>query len=82
MMKKEIVEKDLEKLESLIFFLYEEILFDLEKQFVSLDEEYEIIILEIFKIGEEWYRDIDIVINKRKNEIIEIKVKYSNILQK
>lgn len=35
----------------------------------------------IIKNGKEWYRSIDIVINKMKKEIIEMKKKYKEVLE-
>lgn len=35
----------------------------------------------ILKNGKEWYRSIDIVINKMKKEVIEMKKKYKEVLE-
>nr|XP_034315554.1 uncharacterized protein LOC117685341 [Crassostrea gigas] len=80
--KKEVIEKDTEKLQNLITPRYEEIALDLEEQLASLDGGYEKLTTEVSKQGEEWHRDIDIVINKIKAEIDEIKIKHRDILQK
>lgn len=80
--KKEIVEKDFKKLEFLISPSYEETVLDLEKQLASLDNGYENLTLEVSKQGEKWHGEIDVVINKMKNEITEIKMKHNDILQK
>lgn len=80
--KKQTIEKDFERLENLISPSYEEIVQDLEKQLASLDGGYEKLTSEISKHGEDLHREIDFVINKTKTEIIEIKVKHNNILQK
>uniref|UniRef100_K1QFB4 Tripartite motif-containing protein 3 n=1 Tax=Magallana gigas TaxID=29159 RepID=K1QFB4_MAGGI len=48
----------------------------------SLDGGYEKLTTEISKQGEQWHREIDIVIDKMKTEINEIKVKHRVILQK
>nr|XP_034315582.1 uncharacterized protein LOC117685354 [Crassostrea gigas] len=80
--KKEVIQKDIEKLQNLITPKYEEIALDLEKQLASLDGGYEKLTTEISKQGEQWHREIDIVINKMKTESNEIKVKHKDILQK
>uniref|UniRef100_K1Q002 Tripartite motif-containing protein 2 n=1 Tax=Magallana gigas TaxID=29159 RepID=K1Q002_MAGGI len=79
---KEAIEKDAVELENSIFPTYEEIALDLENQLASLDGGYEKLITEISKQGEQWHREIDIIINKMKTEISEIKVKHRDILQK
>nr|XP_034306629.1 uncharacterized protein LOC117682672 [Crassostrea gigas] len=80
--KTEVIEKDTEKLQNLITPKYEEIALDLEKRLASIDGGYEKLTTEISKHGEEWHRKIDIVINKMKTELSEIKVKHKEILQK
>nr|XP_019919995.2 uncharacterized protein LOC105321134 [Crassostrea gigas] len=80
--KKEAIDKDAVELENSVFPTYEEIALDLENQLASLDGGYEKLITEISKQGEQWQREIDIVVNKMKTEISEIKVKHKDILQK
>nr|XP_019924600.2 uncharacterized protein LOC105332552 [Crassostrea gigas] len=79
--KKEVIDNDTEKLHNLITPKYEEIALDLEKQLASLDGEYEKLTTEISKQGEQWHREIDIVINKMKTKIGETKEKHRDILQ-
>ncbi|XP_052677841.1 uncharacterized protein LOC128158901 [Crassostrea angulata] len=79
--KKEVIENDTEKLHNLITPKYEEIAFDLEKQLANLEGGYEKLTTEISKQGEKWHREIDIVINKLKTKIGEIKEKHRAILQ-
>ncbi|XP_065937884.1 B-box type zinc finger protein ncl-1-like [Magallana gigas] len=80
--KKEVIEKDAEKLQNLISPKYEETALELDNQIANLDEEYKKLITVISKQGEEWHREMDIVINKMKTEIGEIKEKHRDILQK
>ncbi|XP_052676187.1 uncharacterized protein LOC128157654 [Crassostrea angulata] len=80
--KKNNIEKDTEELENLISPKYEEIALDLENQLANLDGGYEKLTTTMFKQGEQWHREIDLVINKMKTEINEIKVKHKDILQK
>ncbi|XP_065938184.1 tripartite motif-containing protein 2-like [Magallana gigas] len=80
--KKENIEKDTEELVNLISPSYEEIARDLENQLVNLDGGYEKLTTTMSKQGEQWHKEIDIVINKMKTEISEIKVKHRDILQK
>ncbi|XP_052679587.1 uncharacterized protein LOC128160325 [Crassostrea angulata] len=80
--KKDDIKKDAKELENLIFPTYEEIERDLENQLANLDGGYEKITTTMSKQGEQWHREIDIVINKMKTEIGEIKVKHKDILQK
>nr|XP_034305027.1 uncharacterized protein LOC109620411 [Crassostrea gigas] len=80
--KKEVIKKDTKDLENHIAPTYEEIALDLENQLACLDGGYEKLTSEMSKQGEQWHREIDIVINKMKTEISEIKEKHRDILQK
>lgn len=55
---------------------------DLEKQIANLDKGYEKLTAEIFKHGEEWHKEIDVIITNMKTEIYKIKIKHKDILQK
>eukprot|EP00105_Crassostrea_gigas_P042296 XP_019926444.1 PREDICTED: uncharacterized protein LOC109619818 [Crassostrea gigas] len=80
--KKDNIKKDAEELQNIISPTYEEMAQDLENQIVNLDEGYEKLTVEISKQGEEWHREIDVVITKMKKKISEIKVKHKDILHK
>eukprot|EP00105_Crassostrea_gigas_P040880 XP_019925028.1 PREDICTED: uncharacterized protein LOC109619437 [Crassostrea gigas] len=80
--KKDDIKKDTKELENHIFPTYEEIERDLENQLANLDGGYEKITTTMSKQGEQWHREIDIILNKMKTEIGEIKVKHKDILQK
>ncbi|XP_034305169.1 B-box type zinc finger protein ncl-1-like [Magallana gigas] len=80
--KKDIIEKDTKEYENLISPKYEKIVLDLENQLANLDVGYEKLTTTMSKQGEQWHREIDIVINKMKTEISEIKEKHRDILQK
>nr|XP_034306451.1 uncharacterized protein LOC117682593 isoform X1 [Crassostrea gigas]XP_034306452.1 uncharacterized protein LOC117682593 isoform X1 [Crassostrea gigas] len=80
--KKDDIKKDTKELENHISPTYEEIAFDLENQLASIDGGYEKLEITMSKQGEQWHREIDIVINKMKTEISEIKVKHKELLQK
>ncbi|XP_052677307.1 uncharacterized protein LOC128158481 [Crassostrea angulata] len=80
--KKDIIEKDTKEYENSISPKYEKIVLDLENQLVNLDGGYEKLTTKMSKQGEQWHKEIDIVINKMKTEISEIKVKHRDILQK
>uniref|UniRef100_A0A8W8LUC8 Tripartite motif-containing protein 3 n=1 Tax=Magallana gigas TaxID=29159 RepID=A0A8W8LUC8_MAGGI len=80
--KKDIIEKDTKEFENSISPKYEKIVLDLENQLVNLDGGYEKLTTTISKQGEQWHKEIDIVINKMKTEISEIKDKHRDILQK
>eukprot|EP00105_Crassostrea_gigas_P007125 XP_011421272.1 PREDICTED: uncharacterized protein LOC105323897 [Crassostrea gigas] len=80
--KKNAIADEANKLENLISPTYEEIALDLENQLANLDGGYEKLTTTMSKQGEQWHREIDIVVNKMKTEISEIKVKHRDILQK
>lgn len=79
--KKGVIRKNKNQLENKISPKYEEIVLDLENQLANFDGEYEKITTDISKIGELWHKEIDIIINKMKTEICDIKVKRRKILQ-
>ncbi|XP_034305168.2 tripartite motif-containing protein 2-like [Magallana gigas] len=80
--KKDIIEKDTKEYENSISPKYEKIVLDLENQLANLDGGYEKLTSTMSKQGEQWHKEIDIVINKMKTEISEIKDKHRDILQK
>eukprot|EP00105_Crassostrea_gigas_P020063 XP_011438747.1 PREDICTED: uncharacterized protein LOC105336219 [Crassostrea gigas] len=80
--KKDDIKKDTKELENHISPTYEEIAFDLENQLASIDGGYEKLEITMSKQGEQWHREIDIIVNKMKTEISEIKVKHKELLQK
>ncbi|XP_065929365.1 E3 ubiquitin-protein ligase TRIM71-like [Magallana gigas] len=80
--KKNAIADEANKLENVISPTYEEIALDLENQLADLDGGYEKLTTTMSKQGEQWHREIDIVVNKMKTEISEIKVKHRDILQK
>ncbi|XP_065939557.1 uncharacterized protein [Magallana gigas] len=82
MIKKDIIKKDAKEYETLITPKYKEIVLDLENQIANLDGGYEKLTLELFKQGEQWHREIDVVINRMKTEINDIKVRHGDILNK
>ncbi|XP_052679629.1 uncharacterized protein LOC128160358 [Crassostrea angulata] len=80
--QKETIEKDTEELVNTLSPTYEEIARDLENQLANLDGGYEKLTSAMSKQGEQWHREIDIIINKMKTEISEIKVKHRDVLKK
>nr|XP_034305024.1 uncharacterized protein LOC117682139 [Crassostrea gigas] len=80
--KKYNIKKDTKELENHISPLYEEMALDLETQLANLDGGYEKLTTTMCKQGEQWHREIDVVINKMKTQINDIKVKHRDILKK
>ncbi|XP_052679630.1 uncharacterized protein LOC128160359 [Crassostrea angulata] len=76
------IKKDTKELENHISPKYEEIERDLENQLANLDGGYEKLITTMSKQGEQWHREINVVINKMKTEISEIKERHRELLQK
>ncbi|XP_065937992.1 B-box type zinc finger protein ncl-1-like [Magallana gigas] len=79
--QKENIEKDTDELINLISPTYEEIASDLENQLTNLDGGYEKLSTTMSKQGEQWHKEIDIVIDKMKTEVNNIKVKQKDILK-
>ncbi|XP_065938047.1 E3 ubiquitin-protein ligase TRIM71-like [Magallana gigas] len=80
--KKEVIKKETKDLKNHIAPKYEKIARDLKNQLANLDGGYEKLTSAMSKQGEQWHREIDIVIKKMKTEISEIKVKHRDVLQK
>nr|XP_034306434.1 uncharacterized protein LOC105325709 [Crassostrea gigas]XP_034306435.1 uncharacterized protein LOC105325709 [Crassostrea gigas] len=80
--KKETIKNDAKELVNCISPSYEELALDLENQLANLDGGYEKITTEISTQGEQWHREIDVIINRMKTEINEIKKKHRDVLQK
>ncbi|XP_052676477.1 uncharacterized protein LOC128157861 [Crassostrea angulata] len=80
--KKEVIKKDTDELENHISPAYDEIALHLENELANLDGGYEKLTITMSKEGEQWHREIDIIINRMKTEIKEIKGKHRDILKK
>ncbi|XP_062620256.1 uncharacterized protein LOC134281833 [Saccostrea cucullata] len=80
--KREYFEKDLKELEKTIFPIYEEIALDLNSEKENLEKHYEKLTTAVTKQGEDWHREINIIVNKQKSEINEMKSKHLAALNK
>uniref|UniRef100_A0A8W8LR33 Tripartite motif-containing protein 2 n=1 Tax=Magallana gigas TaxID=29159 RepID=A0A8W8LR33_MAGGI len=79
--KKEVLKKDIKELENHISPTYEKITLELEQTLANLDVGYEKLTIIMSKQGEQWHREIDIIINKMKTEISDIKKQHREILK-
>ncbi|XP_062622240.1 uncharacterized protein LOC134283777 [Saccostrea cucullata] len=79
---KEFFTTDLEELEKRILPTYEEISSDLYSEKVKLEKNYEKLTSAVTKQGEDWHREINIIVNKQKSEIDEMKTKKLAALNK
>ncbi|XP_062618771.1 uncharacterized protein LOC134280379 [Saccostrea cucullata] len=79
---KEIFKTDLKELEKRILPTYEEISSDLHSEKVKLEKHYEKLTSAVTKQGEDWHREINIIVNKQKSEINEMKTKHLTALNK
>ncbi|XP_062572755.1 uncharacterized protein LOC134234718 [Saccostrea cucullata] len=73
---KEILNKELKELEKAIYPTYEEIASDLNSEKLILEKHYEKLTTVVIKHGEDWHKGINIIVNKQKSEIDEIKTKH------
>ncbi|XP_061177565.1 E3 ubiquitin-protein ligase TRIM36-like [Saccostrea echinata] len=76
------LEKDLKELEEKIYPTYEEITSDLNSEKINLEKHYEKLTTAVTKQGEDWHREINIIVNKQKSEIEEMKIKHLAALNK
>ncbi|XP_062574668.1 uncharacterized protein LOC134236503 [Saccostrea cucullata] len=79
---KEILNNDLTELEKVIYPTYEEIVSDLKSEKPNLEKHYEKLTTAVTKQGEDWHREINIIVNKQKSEIDEMKTKHLAALNK
>uniref|UniRef100_K1QXV5 Uncharacterized protein n=1 Tax=Magallana gigas TaxID=29159 RepID=K1QXV5_MAGGI len=75
------VENDIRRLEEIVSPKCKEKALYFETQLSNLDGTYEKLTAEITRHGEQWHREIDIVINKMKTETSVIKEKHRDKLQ-
>ncbi|XP_062622241.1 uncharacterized protein LOC134283778 [Saccostrea cucullata] len=80
--KKEATEKDLDELLNSICPKYEENLAVIQREKTGLEKHYEKLTTDVVKRGEDWHREINVVVNKRKSEIDEMKTKHMAALDK
>ncbi|XP_062587412.1 uncharacterized protein LOC134249069 [Saccostrea cucullata] len=80
--KRKYFEKDLQELEKTIFPIYEEIALDLNSKKENLEKHYGKLTTAVTKQGEDWHREINIIVNKQKSEIDEMKTKHLAALDK
>lgn len=79
--KKTDIKNDFKELQTIISPTYTDIAKELENEIDNLDEGYEKLATAISNNGKEWHRSIDIVINKMKSEITEMKKKHREVLE-
>ncbi|XP_061177562.1 uncharacterized protein LOC133186325 [Saccostrea echinata] len=78
----EAVEKDLDELLNSISPKYEEISAEIQREKTGLEKHYEKLTTVVIKQGEDWHREINIIVNKQKFEIDEMKTKHLAALNK
>ncbi|XP_061196006.1 uncharacterized protein LOC133204288 [Saccostrea echinata] len=80
--KKESVKRDLEELQEIIRPEFQKVASDITAVKANLEKHYEGLTTAVMKQGEDYYREIEIIVNKRKSEIEEIRAKNLKILSK
>ncbi|XP_062570091.1 uncharacterized protein LOC134232163 [Saccostrea cucullata] len=80
--KTKALENALEELERKIYPTYEEIKLDVDSEIVHLEKHYEKLTTAVTKQGEHIHKEINIIVDKRKTEIIEMKFKHLAALHK
>ncbi|XP_062617750.1 uncharacterized protein LOC134279370 [Saccostrea cucullata] len=80
--KRNDLQKDLKELEVKIYPTYKEITLDLNTEKVNLEKHYEKLISAVTKQGEDWHREINILVNKQKSEFDEMKKRHLTVLNK
>ncbi|XP_062598826.1 uncharacterized protein LOC134260271 [Saccostrea cucullata] len=80
--KTKYLENDLEDIEKRIYPTLDEITSDLNSEKVNLDKHYEKLTTAVTKQGEDWHKEINVIVNKQKSEIHEMKTEHLAALNK
>ncbi|XP_062614236.1 E3 ubiquitin-protein ligase TRIM36-like [Saccostrea cucullata] len=80
--KTEDIEKELKELETKIHPQYEEITSRIKTKKEDLEIHYSNLATAVTKQGEDWHREINIIVNKQKSDIDEMKTKHLAALNK
>jgi DNA-binding beta-propeller fold protein YncE len=80
--KQQLLQKDLEELETKIYSRYEEMATDLQMEKVELETKYEKMTSAAEQQGEVWQREITTIVNHRKSKIEEMKIEHLAVLEK
>ncbi|XP_062568444.1 tripartite motif-containing protein 72-like [Saccostrea cucullata] len=80
--KSKDIEEELKELETKIYPKYEEIASEIKAKKESLEPHYRKLTTAVTKQGEDWHREINVIVNKKKSEIDEMKSKHLAALNK
>ncbi|XP_056004216.1 E3 ubiquitin-protein ligase TRIM71-like [Ostrea edulis] len=80
--KTESLQKDLDELETRIYPRYEEMAFDVQTEKVELETNYGELTTIADQQGEALHREITAIVNQRKSDIQEMKIKHLSTLNK
>ncbi|XP_062585365.1 E3 ubiquitin-protein ligase Trim36-like [Saccostrea cucullata] len=76
------MEKELKELDTKLFRKYEEIASDIKTKKENLDTHYRKLTAAVTKQGEDWHREINIIVNNKISEIDVMKTKHLAVLYK
>jgi DNA-binding beta-propeller fold protein YncE len=80
--KKQLLQEDLTKLENQIYPRYQQMAAGVKTEMSELDKKYGDLSTAADQQGDVWHRQITAIVNKRKSQIEERKIKHRDILQK
>ncbi|XP_062605498.1 uncharacterized protein LOC134267291 [Saccostrea cucullata] len=80
--KQKAIQKDVDELSNSVCPKYEEIFAEIQREKSNLEKQYKKLTTAVTKHGEDWHKELNIIVNKQKNEIDEMKTKHLAILNK
>ncbi|XP_062596039.1 uncharacterized protein LOC134257437 [Saccostrea cucullata] len=80
--KKEEMKGDLEELETVLYPQYKEMESEIHEEKSEIESEYETLTSAVTQQGENWHKEIELIVNKQKSEIDEMKHRHLAILEK
>ncbi|XP_056015503.1 tripartite motif-containing protein 3-like [Ostrea edulis] len=80
--KRKAIEKDFKELQTLLHPKYEQLASEIKREKSGLETHYSKLTTTATQLGEVWHRQVDVIVNRRKSNIDEMKSKHLDVLTK